>query len=69
MVIVKIVDSGLHFILFFHFILLFIFFSIFRTTQVRVNQSRCHISHKVDGIVTRTDYGTWKNEVEGSGIK
>jgi len=63
------------FILFFlfHFILLFFFFfflsSIFRITQVRVDQLHCHISHKVDGIVTRTDHGTWENEVEGSGIK
>ena len=61
------------FILFFlfYFILLYFFFfflsSIFRTT--RVDQSHCHISHKVDGIVTRTDHGTWENEVEGSGIK
>ena len=62
-----------NFILFFlfHFILLFFFFlsSIFRITQVRVDWLHCHISHKVDGIVTRTDYGTWENEVEGSGIK
>ena len=63
------------FILFFlfHFILLFFFFfflsSIFRTTWVRVDQSRCHISHKVDGVVTRTDHGTRENKVEGSGIK
>ena len=63
------------FILFFlfHFILLFFFFfflsSIFRTTQVRVDRSHCHISHKVDGIVTRTDHEIRKNEVEGSGIK
>ena len=63
------------FILFFlfHFILLFFFFfflsSIFRTTQVRVDLSHCHISHKVDGIVIRTDHRIWKNEVEDSGIK
>jgi len=63
------------FILFFlfHFILLFFFFfflsSIFRITWVRVDWLRCHISHKVDSVVTRTDYGTWENEVEGSGIK
>ena len=34
-----------HFILFLFFI--FILFSIFRTTRVRVYQSRCHISHKL----------------------
>ena len=33
------------FIFSFHFILLL--FSIFRTTQVRVYQSCCHISHKL----------------------
>ena len=39
----------------FIFILLFFScsFSIFRTAQVRVYQSRCHISHKFDGVVTR----------------
>jgi len=43
---VKIVDGGLHFFIFsFHFI--FLFFYIFRTTQVRVYQSHCHISHKL----------------------
>ena len=63
------------FILFFlfHFILLFFFFffssSIFRTTQVRVDQSCCHISHKVDGVVIKTDHGTWENKVEDSRIK
>ena len=59
------------FILFFlfHFILLFFLSSIFRTTRVRVDQSRCHISHKVDGIVIKTDHRTWKNEVEDSRIK
>ena len=62
---VKIIDGGLYFILLFFFF----FFSIFRTTQVRVDWSCCHISHKVDGIVTRTDHRTWENEVEGSGIK
>jgi len=39
------------FIFSFHFILLlfyfFFYFSIFRTTQVGVYQSRCHISHKL----------------------
>ena len=47
---VKIVDNGLYFIFPFHFIFLVFFsfsFSIFRTTQVRVYQSRCHISHKL----------------------
>ena len=34
------------FILSFHCILVFLFFSIFRTTQVRVYQSRGHICHK-----------------------
>ena len=63
------VDFVLFFL--FHFILLFFFFlsPIFRTTWVRVDQSHCHISHKVDGIVIRTDHGMWENEVEGSGIK
>jgi len=54
---VKIVDDGLsfYFLLFIlsYFVLFFFFFSIFRTTQVRGYQSRCHISHKIDGIVTR----------------
>ena len=64
-----IVDFILFFL--FHFILLYFFFlsSIFRTTQVRVDRSCCHISHKVDGVVTRTDHGTRENEVEDSGIK
>ena len=48
---VKIVDEGLCFysILFLNVIFRFLFFSfsIFRTTQVRVYQSRCHISHKL----------------------
>ena len=48
---VKIVDGGLHFIFSFTFFFFFFFFyfllSIFRTTQVRVHQSRCHISHKL----------------------
>ena len=39
---VKIVNGGLDF--HFHF---YFYFSIFRTTQVRVYQSRCHISHKL----------------------
>ena len=49
--VVKIVDGGLHFIfsltLFFFFFFFYFLFSIFRTTQVRVYQSRCHISHKL----------------------
>ena len=46
---VKTVNSGLHFFLFtlFSFSFSFLFFSIFRTTQVRVYQSHCHISHKL----------------------
>jgi len=48
---VKIVDSGLYFIFSFHFIFLLLsfsfYFSIFRTTWVRVHQSCCHISHKL----------------------
>ena len=47
---VKIVDNGLdfYFSLFisFYLVLFFFYFSIFRTTQVRVYQSHCHISHK-----------------------
>ena len=46
---VKIIDSRLHFLLSLYFIFIF----IFRTTQVRVYQSYCYTSHKVDGIVTR----------------
>jgi len=61
---VKIIDSGLHFYFLFslYFIFLVLFYSIFRTTQVRVYQSCCHISHK-------TDHKTQENRVEGSGIK
>jgi len=48
---VKIIDSGLHFFFFlftlFFFYFSFLFFSIFRTTWVRVYQSCCHISHKL----------------------
>ena len=47
---VKIVDGGLYFIFFSYFIFIFLFsffsFSIFRTARVRVDWSRCHISHK-----------------------
>ena len=35
------------FIFFFTLFFFFFYFSIFRTTQVRVYQSRCHISHKL----------------------
>ena len=35
------------FSLYFIFLSFFFYFSIFRTTQVRVYQSRCHISHKL----------------------
>ena len=45
-IVVKIVDGGLYF-LFSLFTLFFLFLSIFRTTQVRVYQSHCHISHKL----------------------
>ena len=44
---VKIVDDGLHFYFLVSFYLFSFSFSIFRTTQVRVYQSRCHISHKL----------------------
>jgi len=49
-----IVDFTLFFFLFilFYFIL-FYFISIFRTTRVRVYQSRCHIKSQVDGKITR----------------
>jgi len=49
--VVKIVDDGLYFIFPFHFYFTFLFFSfhfsIFRTARVRVDWSRCHISHKL----------------------
>ena len=47
---VKIADDGLYFLFSFYFIFFVFFsfsFSIYRTTQVRVYQSRCHISHKL----------------------
>ena len=48
---VKIIDGGLCFYFLEFYFLFFVFFlfsfSIFRTTQVRVCQSRCHISHKL----------------------
>ena len=69
---VKIVDSGLHFYFLFSLYFSFSFslfsISIFRTTWVRVYQSRCHISHKLMAS-HKTDYKTWENRVEGSGIK
>ena len=34
-------------ILFSLFIFIFLYFSIFRTARVRVDWSRCHISHKL----------------------
>ena len=54
----------------FLFILLFFSFSfsIFRTTRVRVYQSRCHISHKL--MAKSQDWSQdWENRVEGSGTK
>ena len=42
---VKIANDGLNFYFSFSFILFY--FSIFRTTQVRGYQSRCHISHNL----------------------
>ena len=48
---VKIVDGGLYFISSFYFILFYFSFSfsfpIFRTARVRVDLSRCHISHEL----------------------
>jgi len=35
------------FLLYFIFYFSFLFFSIFRATRVRVDQSRCHISHNL----------------------
>ena len=59
LVYVKIKESRLD-LFYFYFYFLFIFlFSIFRTTRVRVDWSRCHISHK-------TDHKTWENMVEDS---
>jgi len=40
---VRIIDGGLDFI----FLFSFFSFSIFRTARVRVDWSRCHISHKL----------------------
>ena len=54
-IVVKIVDSRLYFI----FLFSFFSFSIFRTARVRVDWSRCHISHK-------NDHKTWENLVEDS---
>ena len=44
---VKIIDSGLDFILFFFLFFLSFIFSIFRTAWVRVDWSCWHISHKL----------------------
>jgi len=41
------VDFIFLFSFYFIFLFFFLFFSIFRITQVRVYQSRCHISHKL----------------------
>ena len=41
------------FIFYFTFLFFSRSFSIFRTAQVRVYQSHCHISHKFNGVVTR----------------
>ena len=40
------------FIFYFYFGFIFLF-SIFRTTRVRVDWLRCHISHKQDNIVIK----------------
>ena len=55
---VKIVDSRLHFLL----LLYFIFIFIFRTTWVRVYQSHCYTSYKVDGVITRLITGLERME-------
>jgi len=63
----QIVDLAfLYFIFHFYFhIVLFFYFSIFRTTRVKVDQSRCHISHNLMGS-HKTDHETWENLVEDS---
>ena len=47
----KFIHSGLSFsislFIFIFISVLFFYFSIFRTTRVRVDQSRCHISHNL----------------------
>jgi len=43
---VKFTNGGLSFFLF-YFLFLFFYFSIFRTTRVKVDRSRCHISHNL----------------------
>ena len=59
---VKIVDGGLDFyfslFILFYFILFYFSFSIFRISQVRGYQSRCHIKSQLDGIVTRLITGS-----------
>jgi len=69
---VKIVDGGLGFYFlfssYFIFCFLFVFFSIFRTTQVKVYQSCCHISHKL--MAKSQDWSRdLENRVEDSGTK
>jgi len=64
---VKIIDGGLHSFLFFSllfdFSFSFIFYFLF-LEQLRLGV----ISHAVTSV-TKTDHGTWENEVEGSGTK
>ena len=54
------------FIFSFHFIL---FSFIFRTTRVRVYQSRCHISHKLMAKSQDRSQDDLENRVEDSGTK
>ena len=71
---VKIVDSGLHFLfslftLFYFSSFSFLFYFLF-LEQLRLGL----ISHAVTSVTSwwyshKTDYGTWENGVEGSGIK
>ena len=67
---VKTIDGGLYFIFSSsYFIFIFIFslfsFSIFRTARVRVDWSRCHISHKL--MAKSQDWSRdWENLVEDS---
>ena len=73
---VKIVDGGLHFLFFiFLFSLYFIFFFFFFFSFLFLEQLRLgFICHTVTSVTSwwrshKTDHGTWKNGVEGSGIK
>ena len=71
----QIIDSGLHFLFFifsFHFIsfFFFFFFSFLFLEQLGLG----FISHTVTSVTSwwhshKTDHGTWKDRVEGSGIK